>query len=127
MIVNQLIKRKELELFFVPNTIMQEFECMVLQSYFDEGWHDLVHVGSYVDIFATYVISLQETGNPFTYTDSEEYEEDAYFAIEDNIGLIRDDIADIFDYHHIFYASDDSGEGVYKYIDCHNMPIKEIW
>jgi hypothetical protein len=127
--MEQLIIRQPLKLFTVPEILVADFEAMVLDSYFGGGIHDLIHLGHDVDHFAVLALSLEETGNAFTYWDDEEWiSENSGDVIANDYYDIVQDVGEVLDYHHIFFAWDDKGDGGYEFIgDFYNLPNVEVW
>jgi hypothetical protein len=129
--MNFLTAKKSLELITVPDIIVKDFEAMVLDTYFEGCWFDLHHLTFPVDMFAVHSLSFEETGLPYRYVDDEEWmEEHSGDVLHEGFYEILQDVSIVLDYHHMFYAWDDKGEGIGEYIfvgDFENMPIKEVW
>jgi hypothetical protein len=128
--MNFLTAKKSLDLTYVPSIVADDFEAMVLESYFDSHWFDLHSLTYHVDMFAVYALSEEQTGSPFTYPDNKAWMDDnSAEVIADGFYDIMHDVGDVLDYHHMFHAWKDIGDnGEYVFIgEYFNMPIKEVW
>lgn len=128
--MNFWLATPRLTLTYVPDTLVWDFEAMVLEAYFDMGHHDLVQITDTVDLFAVHALSDEETGSPFNYVNDNDWMDDnADEVIREGYYDILSDVGEVLDHHKIFHAWKDIGgnEG-YKYTgELFNMPIKEVW
>lgn len=121
---------REMRLMLVPDVLTNDFEHMVLETYFDSKWHDVEHITSHVDQFALYAHSEEETGNIFQLVDDPDWiEENSGDVIAMHWLDLQMDVMEVLDYHHIFHCDDDKGEdGIYDYRgEMYNAPIRTVW
>lgn len=121
--MRELIKRKELELCLVPYHLTKEFEEMVLECYTDYGYYDTHNLGEFVDSFAIYAESHEQTGNPYSLSDDQSKTSDFYNDIINNrFYELLDDVMEVLNYHNMFFVDKD-----FRYIKYYNLPIKQVW
>jgi hypothetical protein len=112
----------------IPDIIAKDFERMIIESYFDGGWHDLHNLSFHVDTFAVYSASYAETGDPFDYIDDDSRELTNQTIIQCDFNRLMEDVHSMMNKFHLFHAWCDEGQnGQYEYVVCMNMPVIQIW
>lgn len=116
------------EFKIIPELLKEEFNGILMEAYFDGGWHDLHNLTDHVDIFSVYSASFKETGDPYVYSDDDSREMSNKHIITSDFGVLMEDVAALLNYHKMFHSWMDKGiNGAYKYIGCVNIPIREVW
>ena len=107
----------------VPSRLIKEFEHQVLECYLEYGYYDIAAITGFVEDFAIFAESHEQTGNPYQYHASEEISTDELKdIISRNFYGIKDDVMTILDYYRMFYVNRE-----YKLREYHNIPIVRVW
>ncbi|MGE7305878.1 hypothetical protein AAXE64_27385 [Priestia megaterium] len=128
--MNALIK-KELSLWNIPDKLKDEFESIILTTYFEHGHYDLYTLTGHVDIFGIYMYSDGEFGDPFfTFHNKILSPEEQVDILEASYSEIMEDVEMVLGHHNLFFTLESFNfcplDELHK-TTCINYPSIQVW